>query len=490
MRTLFLLLSLLLLGVAGAQVPEGLKEFFKRSGYVVEREGELVILDLPEGKVFVGERFGVFKKGKPIVHPITRERLGYREEKVGEVEVKKVYEKFSEAVILKDSGIEPGDSVRLLYGSVCFEGSDEAFYELSEVIEGLKREGNCDYTIRELEGGFGVSFRGKAIAFFPYGPVSPQVPQKRGLVFEDFGYKTRFLRALEDLPLGADLCRLFGSKEQMVVLFPGKLKIYEITGLDVAEYLTYNLPPGDPVGVVCWEDVVIVNMVVDGKASSVLLKSSADSLILGSKDVPYLFGRLGDTLVGQEFDDRNLWGRVYAFEYDGEELKRGEELSLPEGFRVDGALKFGDTLLFVDSERRLRVFVGEEEVLTEENFGLSYTAAEFPETYEYGEEKYIFHPRPALFRLYGQEIPLVVRNNPSGVFKLIGVTKFSEGELWSIVRKENFYEAVNLKGRKFRETIQAVLVTSEGRVFVITGSRGTIPIQNKGEVFLIEISPL
>jgi len=484
-----LLTFFLLFAIAFGYSAEEVKNFFNREGYIVKKEEGFVIIDLPKGKVFVGEKFEVFERGEPIIHPISKEVIGYREKKVGEVEVSKVFDNFSEAKILKDEGIREGDKVRLFTGKVCYEGSEEGFYKLSGIVENLTKGKDCDYTIKELEKGFGVSFKDKPVAFFPF-VERKQTVQPAKTLFEDFLYKTKFVRAFEDLPLGADICKFFGEREYAVILFPGKVKLYEISGTNFSEAGSYSLPSGEAVGLVCWKDILLVNMVVDGKASSVLLKSTGDSLVLGRKDIPFIFGKLGDKLVGQEFDDRNLWGKVYTFKYDGEKLSVQEELEVPEGFRVDGALAFGDVLLFVDSNRRLRVYVKGEEVLSEDGFGLSYTSASLPETYEYGEEKYFFYVKPVLYELYEQKIPIIPKNKPSGVFKLIGFTKFSEGELLTIVRRKGIFELKLLKGRKFRESVQALLTTKEGGLFVITGSRGTLPIQNKGEIFFVEINPL
>jgi len=43
-----------------------------------------------------------------------------------------------------------------------------------------------------------------------------------------------------------------------------------------------------------------------------------------------------------------------------------------------------------------------------------------------------------------------------------------------------------VRGSEFVEAIQSVVSTRDGRVFVITGRVGTIPVQNKGEIYELE----
>jgi len=245
MRTLSLLV-LLLSTFLFAQVPKELLEFFQRSGYVVEKEGDKVLIDLPRGKAFPGEIFEIFHKKKPIIHPVTKKVLGYREEKVGEVEVTLPKENYSEAKVKEDKGIKPGDRVKLKVGSVCYVGGEEGYYALSQVVQNVKRNSEeCDYVVKELENGYGVSYKGKPIALFQF---SGSGFARRGGLFEDFALKAKFVRSLESLPLSADICKLFGRKDYLVVLFSDKVKVYEVLKTDFVEVFSYAVPTGYPVG--------------------------------------------------------------------------------------------------------------------------------------------------------------------------------------------------------------------------------------------------
>ncbi|GAB6065078.1 hypothetical protein JCM9492_01700 [Aquifex pyrophilus] len=491
---LILSLFFLLITFSFSQVPQELIKFFQREGYVVKREGNSVIIDLPKGKAFPGERFEVITKGEPIVHPVTKKVLGYEEKKTGEVEVTEPKENYSYAKIVEDMGIKEGDKVRLITGTVCYEGSDEGFYALSGIVKNLKRGiDNCTYLVKELENGYGVSYLGRPIAFFP---VERKIYAEKEKYPEDFVVKARYVRSLGYLPLSADICKLFGKKDYLVVLYESGIKVYEVLKSDFVEVNSYALPPGYPVGVVCYEKHIFVNVITNGRASSVMLKPIGDSFILVEKDIPYIFGYLlkkgKKVLVGQEFNERDYWGEVYRFELRGDKLIKSDRLNLPEDFRIDGALVLDDLLIFVDSDRRLRIYYRGNEVLSEDGFGASYTTAELPEEYSYADgNKYIFYAKPSFTEVFRKVIPLIPKNKSSAVFSIVGFTKFIEGELWGVIeKKKGVFEAVKLRGRKFEEAIQAVVRDSEGRVFVITGRKGTLPIQNRGDIYLVELRPL
>ena len=465
-----------------------ISEFFSRSGYVVKKEDNIVIIDLGKGKTFKGEIFKVVGKGEPLIHPITKKVIGYRESILGKIKVKKVYDTYSEALILVDKGIKEGDRIKLHYEEVCYKGSKEGFFKLSGKVENLKYGEDCEYIITELESGFGVSFQGKPIAFFE---EKVRKVVKRG--FEGYVLKAKFIKALEDIPLGADVCKLFGNRDYLLVLFEEKLKIYEILKNDFVEVFSYNLPSGEPIGVECYKKenktLVFVNMLVDGSANSVILKPVGGEIILMAKNVPYIFGVLEGEIYGQEFSSDDFWGRTYKFKFEREKLIAEKAVEFPEGFRIDGAEKFKNMLIFTDGDRKLKVYVNGEEVLSEEGFGVSYTAAHIPEVHE-EESRYVFYVKPLFVKIDESIVPLIPKNKTSGIFEALGFTKFIEAEIWTINKKtERVYDLVRIKGREFSEAIQSIVKDSKGRIFVITATKGTLPIQNKGEIFKVEITP-
>ncbi len=487
-----LLTLLILAGAALSADLSVLRDFFSRAGYVVEvMEGE-VVLDLGKGSAFSGEVFTVLREGRELVHPRTGEKLGTVERRIGSVEITEVRESFSIARVLEGEGIERGDRVKLRAGEVCFAGSDEGFYRISSLVEDLRRGEGCDYVIRELENGYGVEYRGKAVAFFEKGTAEVKEP-------EEFRLKARFVMALPHLPLSADACDLSGRGEKhLVVLFEESLRIYELLKEELVEFATLRLPSGYPISVQCVDfgegkDLILINMVVSGSASSLVAEVRDGAPVVVEEGIPFLMAVLderkpGESFVGQRFNSRDLWGEVRKLSYRNGEVTAGEELDVPSGFRVDSAVARDDLLIFVDGDGFLRVFRGEDLLFSREGFSGSYTTAELPGTYE-EDDKHTFNPRVTPLTFNGEEYFAVIRNMSSPVHRFLDVTKFSEGEIY-LLRVDRRVTFKKVEGKKFEEAIQAVVFTEEGRIFVITGRTGTLPLQNTGSIFEVSVEAL
>lgn len=498
-RLNILAVLLLLVGFSFSQNLEGIKKFFQREGYVVEKLDDKVVLDLGKGSAFVGEVFEAVKEGKKLVHPVTGEVLGATEEVVGKVRITEVKDRFSFAEILEDRGIEKGNKVRLHHGSICFVGSEEGYFKVSSLVGTLRKGEDCNYVVREFERGFGIERKGVALAFFEKpAPKVAQIVERR--LPEEFRLHAKFLFTFPELPLSADACNFFGNeKDYVVVLFSSKLRIYEILRKELVEYASMNLPSGYPVSVQCvpldnGKDVIILNMISGDSVNSALVKVVGSTPVIVKKDIPYFMAvldksRAEETFVGQGFDSRNLWGSVKKLKLQGEEVVEGEDFPVPSGFRIDSAVLFKDLLIFTDDDGYLRVYRGEELLLSEDNFSGSYTTAELPGTYE-DDNKYTFNPRFGWTRVLKEEYPVLIKNVTSPIYRFLDVTKFSEGEVYLLVSdRRGRLELKKVIGKKFEEAIQAVVTTRKGKTFVITGRTGTLPLQNRGDIFEVEIEP-
>ncbi|RLJ69938.1 hypothetical protein BCF55_0197 [Hydrogenivirga caldilitoris] len=493
-----LFFALILVSLTVSKELDAIKDFFNRKGYVVEKLGNKVILDLGKGKVNVGEVFTVLKEGRELVHPVTGEVLGKVEEEVGKVKVSRVEEKFSEADILEDKGIEKGDPVKLYYQSICYLGSEEGFFKVSSLVGNLQKGEACDYLVREFEEGYGIEYKGLAVDFYEK-PKPKVIVQQTERVPEEFKLQAKFLIALPSLPLSADACSFFG-RDYAAVLFENRLVIYELLEKEFAEYASMNLPSGYPVSLQCiptseGDDLIVVNQVVGSSVNSFLVRMVGGSPVIVARDIPFFVSVLDkerpkDTLVGQKFDGRNFWGEVKRLEISGNELIEKEAFKVPSGFRIDSAVMLGDLLVFTDRDGYLRVYKGDELLLSEENFSGSYTVASMPDVYQ-GENKYTFNTRHFITEIAGKRYVGVVKNVRSPIYKFLDVTKFTEGELFLVlIDKRGIAKLKQVTGKKFEEAIQSVFRAKGGRTFVITGRTGTLPVQNRGDVFEIEIESL
>lgn len=88
------------LDVLVSQIAEKIVRAFPLEGYVVERDGDRVTIDI--GRIAgakVGMRFVVYKEGKEIRHPKTGEVLEIATIEIGEIEINDVKEKTSTGII-------------------------------------------------------------------------------------------------------------------------------------------------------------------------------------------------------------------------------------------------------------------------------------------------------------------------------------------------------------------------------------------------------
>ena len=228
--------------------------------------------------------------------------------------------------------------------------------------------------------------------------------------------------------------------------------------------------------------------------SSAIVKVVGGTPVVVKENVPYFLAVLDksrpvETFIGQRFDGRNLWGEVKKLKLSGEEVVEEGNFAVPSGFRADSAVMKGDILVFTDIDGYLRVFEGDRLLLSERDFGGSYTTAELPGTYE-DDNKYVFNPRHFTFKIGRKDYVGVVKNVTSPVYRFLDVTKFSEGEVYVLTRnRKGVMELKKVRGKKFEEAIQVVVRTRDDRIFVITGRTGTLPLQNRGDLFEIEITP-
>ncbi|WP_448583521.1 hypothetical protein [Thermocrinis sp.] len=493
MARLVLIFLLFLSFSLSDELRENLKSFFEREGYVIKVEGDRVWVDVKNLRE--KEELIVLREGKEIIHPITKQSLGRELEKIGKVVVEEVKDKFSVGRLLEGKDVRPGDRVKLEIKSVCYEGSEEGYFLLSSILSKVERGKNCNYTVREFERGYGVEFKGSAIAFFE----KPTVGIPRASL-EDINIlvKGKFVKQLPSLPISADVGDVVGDgRDYLVVLFSGKVEVYEIIRNDIVLKTAYSLPAGVPVSLVLAsvgdekKDYIIVNMISGTGANSVILRMVGGVLTPVLKDVPYIMGVLDksrpkETFLGQRFDSKVKFGNVIRLSLEGNRLQERGLFLAPRGFRIDSAIYYGNYLIFVDSAGRLKVFEDDSEIYaSEDSFDGSYAYVEIVE----GDLKhrFVFYPKPALVKLMNFSLTLVPKNTGGSVLKILDVLKFTRGELVIVgEKKKRLVFSKTVRGSEFLEAIQAVVSTKDGRVFVLTGRVGTIPVQSKGDLYELE----
>lgn len=119
MRKLILLLIVLIPAVAFARFEKltaDIDDMFARfSGYVVSAEDNSVVTDLGREKgVYPGMHLKVYRKGEPIIHPITKQLLGNKKILIGDIEITDVFDGYSNAKVSSlVRSVKPGDIVTM-----------------------------------------------------------------------------------------------------------------------------------------------------------------------------------------------------------------------------------------------------------------------------------------------------------------------------------------------------------------------------------------
>ncbi len=133
-------------------------DFAPRQGVIVGTAGKEVILDLGrESGIIPGDPVQVVRQGAAIVHPVSKETLGFQNEIIGSLQVTRVEEKFSYARSESTLNIEPGTPVHLYDGQQSYwcdsqNEYESDFAELRQSLSALRWEIGCPDT--------GLVFRG------------------------------------------------------------------------------------------------------------------------------------------------------------------------------------------------------------------------------------------------------------------------------------------------------------------------------------------
>jgi hypothetical protein len=137
-------------GSLAVLVDQVLGLFPKVDGEILEVQGQNVTLSLGRRDgVLPGLELSLYREGRELYHPKTKELLGRTEEALGRMVIKQVSEAYSTGVITQPGDIRPGDKARVSAGKIkltllpLVEGVKDGLVEAAvhELIEGLTRTG-------------------------------------------------------------------------------------------------------------------------------------------------------------------------------------------------------------------------------------------------------------------------------------------------------------------------------------------------------------
>lgn len=364
------------------------------SGYVVaQQEGEyLVDLDARHG-LMAGDLLSVVTKGPEVIHPLTKEVIGRLDEAKAVLQVTRIKSGFSLARPLPGGGkIAPGDIVRrFAYLKTVFRGSSEqsrALYE--ELRKGLpelewqgyfpagERPGTEarpdllfaleDRQLRLLDG------EGHQLRAWAYPaadasggqiPVAETVRQPAGPVQwpasgADFGP----FASLGELPDRVLMSAFIRDRDRLLLATADgeRVRVFSVDGGPKLLAVT-RMRGGvsSPLAVAWWrpEKTGPLYLVVTGyeeisrssgqevhiQLSGAIYDFSSDALQRIVEDIPYFLGTfdrdgdaLPETLLGQEFNLQNGYGRTFVLKMERGKVVAGKpDFGLPREYTVPGS---------------------------------------------------------------------------------------------------------------------------------------------------------
>lgn len=483
-----------------------INEILRTHGDILEVKGKTVYISLGEDKVRPNEIFDVKEKSGGILSPLNSIIGNESYKTVGKIKIIEVHKNYSVGEIIEGSSVHKGDKAYLYAPSVCFEGSEESFYELAGTVAIAQKGKDCPIIVKEFEKGFGISYRGQPIGFIPKeSETNINTASLKPSDIRDLHIivTSKLVKSLGTIPLSATIGDFYGNgKDYLAVLTHSRLIVYQVLKGDLTEISSMDLPAGTPISVSSGkignskQSYIIVNMFSGEEPNSFIAKMVGDSIVKVAKDIPYIMAVLNknkpiSTFYGQEFTASKQWGTTYLLGLKDDKVMKIMPVNVPAGFTIDSASIYKNYLIFIDRSSRVRVFKNGREIYSsEEGYGGSYTFVNIPFVNN-TSLKFVFNPKGAPSNIVGIPVFLVPKNKRSSIEKFFGITKYSYGELAALfMPKKDVIELKTLRGATFEEAIQAIVTTKDGKVFILTGSTGTIPFQNNGDIYEVSFRVL
>lgn len=414
-----LLILLTWMSFSFAQVSPKIVEEIKRdyqplSALVIGLEGNEVILDKGRAQgVKPKDVFTVYKKVKKIVHPETKESLGFLKEPIGKIEVLRVDENFATGRIISKKEDFPiptpakrNTDLRILIVS---EGSpiDEAFFVTlknllpeSEIIFEphlkVSQLTQVDLHARKIDILFSLGpgmvkvYNSYLDLVRAYGSPTPATTQVATLPPQAPVTAPQIQPSIPQIsqitPLGkmpgevlqAEFADLDGDGVPEMVYFTKEgLFIVKVRGALLAKYkpekgeiLSLSLGPSGWIALNVYEKNLGMRSEIlryTPQGIQVVLKN----LNLFLQFVDYAGTGERDTLLAQTFDSENFFGKeVYIVKREGGNLRYVQRIEVPDDFRLVGASWVdmdGDgerEIAFYLPDGRLTIYKGKKQVFT------------------------------------------------------------------------------------------------------------------------------
>ena len=482
-----------------------LRAILEREGFVVEVRGNEVIIDLGEGKVRKGEVFEVIEPFRKVVHPWTGEVLGTEYRVKGKILIEDVENNFSYGRII-EGDVKKGDRIRISIRDICYEGSEEGYFEIGIGLRNVKRGKDCRYIIKELRTGFGFEFNGMPLYFFKEENKKVSTVQQKDQMQEKsrdiskVEIKTRLIGTFSDIPLSADIGNIYGDgKDYIAVLFEDRLDIFEVHKNEITKKDSLFLPAGYPAFVKIAKinpadnrDYILLNMVEGGKAKSYIIKMVKEEPVFVVKNLPFFINVLNkrnpeDTFVGQRVE-LPKWGKLLKLKLEDKEVKSLGEFLEGEKFPIDGALYHKDMLIYIDREGMLNIFKDDIRIFRGTlNLRNSYNYVKFGEDEE-DKEIFFFSNPLILLKINKYYVILSPVNEKTKASEFFNIPLFRKSNLYFAVLKEDSVVFKKVEAEGLNQSVQALLITKGGELLIITAFKGSLGISRGGNIHKAFIS--
>jgi len=485
---------------------EDVEKFFQARGFLIAKSGNKTYV-CDKGLPYFRPGFPVaIFDGTKVKNPLTGKETFVLLKETGKGQILQSFKTNSIVLVKEDKGVKVGNAVKLDYSTVCFKGSDFSFEELLNTLPVVKSKklGSCKWAIEETNSGYKVLFNGREV-FFAKKELPSYAYAYGKLTLRDIKLvaKPIELKELKEIPVGIDAVKV-GKRDIVAIGYSDRVEIYERNGNSLVDLGFLPVPTGVIVGIrvvaVGGKIYILGNaMTSDAEPVSFVATLVGTNPVLMQGNIPYLIGVLNKKapqkfLFVQTFS--NGFGKVYSATLGPTGIEVGNEIKVPEGFRVDTAVYSSDSkLAFIDPSGVLRIYKGtfkggfEHLIDIDGNFGQSYTSIGIPSVVgdtTLGEV--FFPPPPVEVQLFGFKGFIVASNERENIAPLIGdkVLKFRRGKLVFIGEtQKGLFEKKPLIGALFNDAVQGFTVDSDGTPFAVSGWKNPLLFRQGGKLYRI-----
>ena len=311
------------------------------TGYLIMSEGETVITDMGSSRnIFEGVLLDVLRSSKTVTHPITGEVLAQTNEKIGQVRIINVYDKYSEAkVVEKKKEFMAGDYVKVVTPfSVRIDYFDLDKATISRIEDLLSQSG---LVVKDLSSPFSLNIYsdkelGLSLNFSYFDRTITNLYSTKLTLNEETPSALSFSQKLEKGYQFVAVCNLNDQKNMVLLADEEQVDMYNF----LSDKLEYSEKIDDKfnkiVAIDCADldkngsDEIFITVSDDGKGiKSYIYSKEKEKFKLLKDNFPFVIRTVllnGEkrAVVQRLSRDGKFMGRINFLEFNGEYTKGGD----------------------------------------------------------------------------------------------------------------------------------------------------------------------